>query len=542
MVFSGVALFALATACSHETTPPPVADPSYVPTPPAELPGDPQTSRRLRRLTNREMNNVLDDLLGAPLDLTKGFLRDPRTEGYDNDAVALGVSESKADELAAAAERASVYLSASDHLDQFAPCPGGDLSACARSFAAMLAARAWGRPPAADELDRLTAVFGVGKDGADYAAGIALVAEAVLQSPYFVYRSELGEAAEGGRVRLSASEIASAMSFTLTGSRPDVGLLGAASAGELFTPEGREAQARRLLKTPAARRQLKVFLRAWLRLTDVATINKDLGVYPVFTPKVRYAMDRELDTFLDYVLDGSGRLDELFLADYSFPSPELEPIYHDDVLDPVGSFTKVRLDSRRRRGVLSSPAFLATHGLVDQTNPVERGLMIRVGVLCQEVVPPPSGVPPPPAAAPGLTTRAKYAEHSNNAACRPCHQLMDLIGFGFEAFDTLGRYRTEEHGQPVDASGELLGTDIDGPFTGPAALSERLPKSALVRRCFVKQLWRFGEGRSAGSADDREVDALAWRFEQADHRIADLMVELVKRPTFILRKTGEEAP
>jgi hypothetical protein len=529
------------TACTRDATPP-RRDPGYVPTPPAELASDPQTPRRLRRLSNREMNNVLNDLLGAPVDLTRGFLRDPGVEGYDNDAVALAASESKVEEVAAVAERAGVYLSAPERLDRFAPCRGGDLPSCARSFATTLATRAWGRAPAGAELDGLTNVFRVALDGAGYAAGIALVTEAVLQSPYFVYRSELGEAIQGGLFRLTASEIASAMSFTLIGARPDAALLGAASAGELFTPEGRERQARRLQETPGARRQLKVFVRAWLRMTDVAKLNKDLGLYPWFTPTIRVAMDRELDTFLDHALDGSGRLDELLLADYSFPSPDLLPIYQDDVLDPPGDFTRVRLDGRRRRGLLSSPAFLASHGLINQTNPVERGLMIRAAALCQEVVPPPAGVPPGPAGNPGLTARARYAEHSNNPTCNACHRLMDPIGFGFEAFDTFGRYRTEENGQPIDARGELIGTDIDGPFTGPAELSQRLVSSAIFRRCFVKQLWRFGEGRSAGAADATELDGLAWRFEQTDHRIADLMVELVKRPTFVLRKASEALP
>jgi hypothetical protein len=230
------------------------------------------------------------------------------------------------------------------------------------------------------------------------------------------------------------------------------------------------------------------------------------------------------------------------LADYSFPGPALAPIYKDDLLDPIGEFTRVRLDPRRR-GLLSSPSFLATHALVDQTNPVERGLMVRSSLFCQEVSPPPPqvlAVTPP--GGPGVTTRAKYSRHSDDPFCRACHALMDPIGFGLEAFDTLGRFRTEDNGQPVDARGELLQTDIDGPFTGPAELSQRLPRSALFRRCFVQQMWRFAEGRSVQAADDPEIRGLAWRFEQDDHRIADLVVELVSRPSFVLRLATEEAP
>jgi hypothetical protein len=528
-----------AAACSHEA-PAPAPD-GYVPTRQADLPNDAQaeTPRRLRRLTNREIENVLADLLGARLDLTKGFLRDPDHDGYDNDAAALQVTASKVDEMAAAAERAGVYVSAPERLAQFAPCGAGEPApACARRFATTLATRAWGRPPERDELDRLDRVFGAGVEGADYASGVALVAEAVLQSPHFLYRTELGDGPPvEGRVRLTPYEIASAISFSITGSRPDPALLASAAAGELGNPSARDREARRLLATPPARRQLRGFLRAWLRLTDVAMINKDLGVYPVFTPKVRFAMDRELDTFLDAVLDGSGKLDELVLADYSFPGPDLAPIYQGDLLDPPGDFTRVRLDPHHRRGVLSSPAFLATHALVDQTNPVERGLMIRGSVLCQEVSPPPPGVVAvtPPGGA-GVTTRAKYAAHSSNGFCHACHQLMDPIGFGFESFDTLGRFRTMDNGQPVDSSGELIGTDIDGPFNGPAELSERLPRSAIFRRCFVRQLWRFAEGRAAEGKDDPEIDGLAWRFEQAEHRIGELLVALVARPTFVWRK------
>jgi Protein of unknown function (DUF1588)/Protein of unknown function (DUF1592)/Protein of unknown function (DUF1595)/Protein of unknown function (DUF1585)/Protein of unknown function (DUF1587) len=530
----GLAVLATGPACSHERGPDPTSP----------LASEPQTPRRLRRLSNREMENVFADLLGERLDLTKGFLRDPRFAGYDNDVVALGVSESKLDEVATAAERAAAYLTAPERLDRFAPCPAGDEPIpCARAFTAGITARAWGRAASASELDRLADVFRVGEEGGSYAAGIALVAEAVLQSPHFVYRSELGEGpVQGGRVRLTAAEIASAISFAVAGSRPDAQLLAAAGTGDLFEPEGREREGRRVLATPAARRQLRGFLRAWLRLTDVATMNKDLGIFPEFTPPVRQAMDRELDAFLDGVLDGSGRLDELLLADYGFPGPALAPIYQDDVLDPVGNFTRVRLDGRRR-GVLSLPAFLATHALIDQTNPVERGLMIRANVLCQEIAPPPAGVNAvTPPGAPGVTTRAKYSAHSEDGRCRPCHQLMDPIGFGFEAFDTLGRYRTVDNGEPVDARGELLGTDIDGPFTGPAELSARLARSAQFRRCFVQQLWRFGEGRAAAGGDEGDLAALAAGFEQADHRIGDLVLELIKRPSFILRKAAEVAP
>src|SRR5688572_26969736 len=131
------------------------------------------------------MENVLGDVLGIRLDVTRGFLPDPRDEGYDNDAATLAVSASKVDEVASAAERAAAYITAEANLPRFAPCPAPDQPAtCARAFADRLARRAWGRIPSEPELARLTGVFQVAMGDEGYAAGISLVTQAVLQSPH----------------------------------------------------------------------------------------------------------------------------------------------------------------------------------------------------------------------------------------------------------------------------------------------------------------------------------------------------------------------
>src|SRR5690348_5383275 len=104
---------ALVVACSGRmedgkapSRPAGAGDVPYVPTPVAtEFPRVAQTDPRLRRLTNREIENVVTDLLGTRLDVTKGFTLDPAVEGYDNDAAALGVGDSKLEEISSVAER-----------------------------------------------------------------------------------------------------------------------------------------------------------------------------------------------------------------------------------------------------------------------------------------------------------------------------------------------------------------------------------------------------------------------------------------------------
>ena len=529
----------MAGACTDPEDPPadpgPAPPPHVTPKPDAQLPAVSQTPRRVRRLNNVEMENVLADALGARLEVTKGFLPDSRGEGYDNDAAALTISDSKVAEVSSAAERAAAFITTDDNLDRFAPCPAlFGQAGCARAFADRLARRAWGRPPSGVELDRLVGVFQVANDSEGYRAGIGLVAQAVIQSPHFVYVSELGGEPSGGQVRLDDFEIASQLSFLLVGSRPDPLLFEAAAAGQLASDEGRERQARRLLAAPGSRRHLLRFFRSWLGL--VHPINKDLAVVPIFTPQLRQAVERELDTFVDHVLGSSSKLDELMLADYTFASPVLKGIYGDDLPEAPGDFTQVPLGPRRR-GLLSMPAFLAAHALINQTNPVQRGLIVRTRLLCQDISPPPPDVlAQPPGGQMGQTTRQKYESHLTEPRCRACHVMMDPLGFGFESFDLIGRYRSKEGEAPIDARGELFNTDVDGPFTGPVELATRLAGSADFRRCFVKQLWRFAEARPAGSPDDQEIDALFARFEKSERRIDELLVALVKKPTFILRK------
>ena len=185
---------------------------------------------------------------------------------------------SKLEEVITAAERVATALVTPGALERQAPCPAGaDVRGCARSFASRAAGVAWGRPATAEEMGRLEQVFMTGaaesEASASYAGGISLATEAMLSSPHFVYRSELGQLPTdpaATEVTLDGPEIASAMSFLFRGARPDQPLLEAALAGSLADPETRAAHAARLVATPEGRRRIEWFIRSWLGLTDVA--------------------------------------------------------------------------------------------------------------------------------------------------------------------------------------------------------------------------------------------------------------------------------
>ena len=134
----------------------------------------------------------------------------------------------------------------------------------------------------------------------------------------------------------------------------------------------------------------------------------------------------------------------------------------------------------------------------DQSGPVQRGVFVRERILCLDVPPPPPGLNPvAPDPDPKLTTRERFAVHTASRACSGCHKLIDGAGFGFENYDQLGRYRSQENGLPVDASGEMMATGeaaVDGPYNGVLELSNRLALEPARRALLGNQLVSLRDG------------------------------------------------
>ena len=144
--------------------------------------------------------------------------------------------------------------------------------------------------------------------------------------------------------------------------------------------------------------------------------------------------------------------------------------------------------------------------------------MIYEKFLCQEVPPPPAAALPPLPEAQGeaQTTRQRVEQvHAKDPVCAGCHKFFDPIGFGLEAFDEVGRFRTEENGVPVDTSGELVLKGEDGgkvvlaDFLDEEGLSAALAAEPHVKSCVAGYLANYAFG-GAGEclADVSAVDAL----------------------------------
>jgi hypothetical protein len=375
----------------------------------------------------------------------------------------------------------------------------------------------------------------------------------MLQSPHFLYRVEFGaqdlaDPLDGDVVPLTSYEIASRLSYLLWNTMPDVALFEAADADQLQTATQVEAQARRMMDTPRAREAVKNFHRQWLGLglieAHISANGKSAEIYPDYADYLLPLWRRETEAFIDHaVFEQNANVEVLFTANYTMMNKPLADFY--GVTGPTtAEFERVELDTAKYAGFLTHAGLLALYAKPDRSSPIHRGKFVREVLLCQAPPPPPDIIPKPPTVDESQTTRDQFLQHSADALCSGCHRLMDPIGFGFEHFDGIGRYRETEWGLAIDASGELIETDNDGPYNGVVELAAKLAASDQVKNCVARQWFQFGYGRSETSEDACSVQEIQTRFAAADYDIKELVIALTLTDAFRYRhaSVAEESP
>ena len=489
----------------------------------------------LRHLTRAEYDRATSQLLGFEAHAARDFAADDDTSGYE---VGSRVSPLLAEQYVDAAESLAEQA-VSTRFEALLEC---DVAAsgeetCARQLIARFGMRAFRRPLDPVEADRLFALYEVGR-AYDFRTGIQTVVQAVLSAPSFLYHVEAAPelaGRAGDTVALDAFAVASRLSFFLWGSIPDDDLLEAAGAGRLATPEGLEAEARRLLDDERAVAGVRDFARQWLHLDVLDGARRDAERYPEFAEgtgaRLRASVERYVE---DAFLGEEGTdVDTLLLGTHTYVDGPLARAYGIEGIEG-DALQRVELDPAQRAGLLTQPGLLTVLAKPNQSDPIHRGLFVRTRLLCQQLPPPPDDiavVAPDPA--PGLTTRERFAEHSTNERCRGCHQLMDPIGFGFEHYDAMGRWRELDEGVPVDASGAVHATvDADGPFEGVPELAGQLAGSLQVRECVAMQLFRYAMGRTETEWDLCSVQRLQDDFRESGYDLRELMVAVVLSDAF----------
>ena len=504
----------------------------------------------VRRMTHAQYDNTVRDLLN---DFSRPALRFPPedyVDGFKNQLTAQGMPPLLVETYSTSAEKLATNAFRVGDINGLIPCKPSSAAddKCRDEFIRKFGLRAFRRPLREDEVQRYATVFATqAKASRKFFEGARVVVEAMLQSPNFLFHVESGPDGKS-----TDYDIASRLSYTLWNTMPDATLFGAAARGELRTPEGREAAARRMLADPKGRQALDEFFDEWLRFDRVINAVKGRG-YNEFTPELGVAMAEETKSLLHDLVWSDKNFMTALTAQYSFLTDDLAAVY--GVPAPKGEFDRVEFPADvRRAGILGQGSFLASTAGPISTSPTARGIFIRERLLCQHIPPPPPGVNttlPDPVEGAVHTRRDLMTEHVSNPTCASCHRLMDPIGFGLENFDAIGRWRDQESvalpgrgaggsrgGRlvklPINTQGEIAGLP-NSTFTDAKQLGTILAESPICQKCIVRQMFRYSYGRLETSADEPAIDQLFGKFKDSGFRFKALMTALVQSPEFLRR-------
>ena len=374
-----------------------------------------------------------------------------------------------------------------------------------------------------------------------------MLIRALLTSPHFWLRSELGAPAADGSYALDAWELASALAYTLTGSMPDAKLREAAASGVILSDVGLQDELDRLLLLPVTRDHLGDFARMWLGAERILTEPKSTKLFPDFSDALRASLAAEVGAFYsDLVLDSQGKVQDLMTAPWQWIDSLLAAHYGLTLPAGAGPWLHKVANDGKRAGVLGLAAVLSATAHSDQSSPIRRGLFVRTKLLCHELPPPPPNAGGVPDVDPNATTKERFAQHTADPFCASCHQSIDPVGFGFEHFDAVGKWRTLENGKPIDAAGDMVDVEAIGagshaPFADLAGLGKSLAGAQAAQDCHARWWWRFAVGTLEGPQDRCELATLATSFGQDGGDLRQLLRRVVLAPSF-RRRAPPEAP
>jgi mono/diheme cytochrome c family protein len=420
---------------------------------------------------------------------------------------------------------------------------------CARTILTRLAHRAFRRPVTGDDVEPLLAFYQKGRAGdarrseaesAGFDAGIQAAIEALLVSPEFLFRIEkepVGAEASAAR-RVTDIELASRLSFFLWSTIPDNELLDLAERGKLKDPATLERQVRRMLDDPRSDALVENFAGQWLHLRNVETVKPDPVLLP-FDEALRQAFLTETSLFVDSIFREDRSLLDLLSADYTFVNQRLAEHY--GIPRVYGSqFRRVAITDARRRGILGQGSVLTVTSYPNRTSVVQRGKWILENLLGTPPPPPPPDVPELKAAPHGkvLSMREQMEVHRTNPTCAACHGRMDPIGFALENYDAVGRWRREDAGAPIDASGKLPDGTV---FDGPSGLNQLLLtkyRDDFVRTA-TEKLLTYALGRGVEYYDLPTIRAITAEAARDNYRVSSLILAIIKSTPFQMRRASE---
>jgi len=463
------------------------------------------------------------------------FVPDPKVLGFTNLSSSQTGSLVRMEQYETAAFAISQTVAADPTTLTGCDAAAQDEASCVGPYLDDFGKRAYRRPLTPAERVGLLALLAANADTIDYPTRLAMVVQAVLMSPKFLFRPEVGDRAHqiAQGIPLTSWEMATRLSYFLTGTIPDAELAGAADADLLRTPDDVLKQARRLLTTPRAQTQLVKFHTMWLGTDTIGALAKEEHAFPDFNPLLAYYMGKETDTFLRRTLfDFRGTYAQLLLSPNAYLNAPLAEFYGVDA--PANDWDPVQMDPNKRVGLLTQASLLATMAKQDRTDPVRRGKFVLNQILCRSVNP-----PPPDIVAMfkpldlSKTAREQFTDHRINMVCASCHNVIDPLGLPFEHYDGIGRWRDDDRGQAIDATGQIVDdAGVVHDFDGIPQMANLLSDIDTGRACYAQEWMRFAAGRLTSDAMDQPyIDWLMTHFTR-NTAVLDMVGAMVRSDSF----------
>jgi glucose/arabinose dehydrogenase len=340
---------------------------------------------------------------------------------------------------------------------------------------------------------------------------------ALMMSPNFLYRSELGTATAlaNNVYELTPFEVATALSYAFEGTTPDVELLAKAQRNELRTSQQISAEIERMMQTDRGIEQFNRFVSYYVKTA------RGVQEKPGLSKHMIELMTQEQYLLSKNMLLGSGTLSELFNPGYTYLNQELAAHY--GISGVTGStMQKVAVDEKRGGLLHLGLTQTATSDLVS-TSLVKRGIMVREQMFCREFGAPVEAQPDGPTLPTRAITTREYwdlvnGEQASGGRCWQCHQFMNDTGAALQNYDAAGRYRTMENAynynqypqtMPIDASGPFITSTGTEPINDVRDIARIIPRHPASQFCMADSYFRFVFGTKSDASTSGTVKALA---------------------------------
>ena len=517
---TGTAGTGTAGASGTGGTIPPPGSPSVL-----DLAGSPQYYR-LVRLTNAQWARAVQDVLklASPSGLEANFQGAVTgTTDFSNNELVLDVNQRSWTDFQTAAETLAAQVTATDAA--LAKVYSGTDAA---GFVTTLGRRVYRRPLTTAEQSAYMTLFNSGSSltgtRSTFAKGASLVIRAMLQSPYFLNRTEMGT----NGAALNGYEMAAKLSLWLRGTTPSDALLDSVATAKLDTADGAAALATTMLGETTATPVMRQFHGELLRFALFEDLSK-VGV-----PTYKEAMNAEFlqvsNLFFDKIFTQGLGLKEILTSTSGFVGPNTASLY-----GMTGVTSTVEKDlGAKRVGWFSQVPYLTLHGMNAEPNSIKRGVTLNLDVLCATLGPPATVIPAVPALKPGQTNRQRIDELTGGCG-QSCHNdMINPLGFGFENFDGMGQWRdTENGGLAIDASGSYTFSDgVTRSWTGSGELMQVLASAPQTHNCYAKKLASYGLQRDIVAKDMPLITALTTSSMATTGSTKQMIIDLVRNNAF----------